>query len=103
MSIIGKSAHGSLPEKGINAAYLLIEFFNEVDLNNDFIDLVNTYLLNDLEGKKIGVDHFDEETGSVTINAGVFKTVEDTFEIELNIRHPNGVSYDEFIKKIKSL
>ena len=52
LSIIGKSAHGSLPEKGINAAYLLIEFFNEVDLNNDFIDLVNTYLLNDLEGKR---------------------------------------------------
>ena len=26
LSIIGKSAHGSLPEKGINAAYLLIEF-----------------------------------------------------------------------------
>lgn len=102
LSIKGKSAHGSLPEKGINAAYLLIEFFNEVDLNNDFIDLVNTYLLNDLEGKKIGVDHFDEETGSVTINAGVFKTIDDIFEIELNIRHPNGVSYDEFIKKIKN-
>ena len=76
--------------------------FNEVDLNNDFIDLVNTYLLNDLEGKKIGVDHFDEETGSVTINAGIFKTLR-IFWGELNIRHPNGVSYGEFIKRLKSL
>lgn len=100
LTITGKSAHGSMPEKGINAAYLLIEFFNEVNLNNDFTNLVNSYLLMDLEGKKIGVDYIDEETGSVTINAGVFKTNKDIFEIELNIRYPNGVSYEEFIKKI---
>lgn len=102
LKITGKSAHGSLPEKGVNAAYLLIEFFNEVGLNNDFIDLVNSYLLNDLEGKKIGVDHTDEETGSVTINAGVFKTNNDIFEIDLNVRYPNGVSYEDFIKKINN-
>lgn len=100
LQITGKSAHGSMPEKGVNAAYLLVEFFNEVDISNDFIDLINSYLLNDLNGKKIGIDHEDEETGNVTINAGVFKTNDDVFEIELNIRYPNGVSYDEFIKKI---
>lgn len=100
LTIVGKSAHGSTPEKGVNAAYLLIDFFNEIDLNNDFIDLVNTYLLHDLEGNKIGVDHKDEETGIVTINAGVFKTIDNVFEVSLNVRYPNGVDFDEFIKKI---
>ena len=50
--------------------------------------------------KKIGVDHYDEEMGGVTINAGVFKLEQNKFEIVLNPRYPNGVDADLFIKKI---
>lgn len=100
LMIVGKSAHGSMPEKGINAAFLLIEFFNQVGLNNEFTDLMNSYLLNDLNGKKIGVDHEDEETGLVTINPGVFETDGNKFVVDLNIRYPNGVDSEEFIKKL---
>ncbi len=100
LQIVGKSAHGSLPHLGVNAAYLLIEFLNEVGVNNEFIDIINTYLLNDLEGNKIGIDYVDEETGHVTINAGVFSSKFNEFKVDLNIRYPNGVDSDDFIKKI---
>ncbi len=100
LEIDGKSAHGSTPEEGVNAAYLLIQFFNESGLTNAFIDAVNAYLLDDPKGEKIGVDHYDEEMGGVTINAGVFKLEQNQFEIVLNPRYPNGVDADLFIKKI---
>lgn len=101
IEIDGKSAHGSTPEEGVNAAFLLIDFFNEVGLTNTFVHAINTYLLNDTEGKKIGIDHYDEEMGGVTVNAGVFNLENNEFEIVLNPRYPNGVNPEIFVKKLK--
>ena len=98
IEIDGKSAHGSTPEEGVNAAFLLIDFFNEVGLTNTFVHAINTYLLNDTEGKKIGIDHYDEEMGGVTVNAGVFNLENNEFEIVLNPRYPNGVNPEIFVK-----
>ncbi|NLN50794.1 MAG: dipeptidase PepV [Acholeplasmataceae bacterium] len=100
LTISGQSAHGSKPEKGVNAAYLLINFLIENETTNEFTDLVNTYLIAGLDGKKMGVDHYDNETGSVTVNAGVFNLVDDVYEIVLNIRYPNGVDPEDFIKRL---
>lgn len=101
LSIDGKSAHGSTPEEGINAAYLMVHFFNEVGITNAFVDAINTYLLDDPKGVKIGIDYHDEEMGPVTLNAGVFILEKEAFEIILNPRYPNGVDSDEFVRKIK--
>ncbi|MDD2575422.1 MAG: dipeptidase PepV, partial [Acholeplasmataceae bacterium] len=101
LMIEGKSAHGSTPSEGVNAAFLMVDFFNEVGLNNQFIDLINLYLLDDYDGVKIGVDHNDEETGKVTINAGVFNYDNGIYEITLNPRYPNGVEADDFINRFK--
>lgn len=102
LEIEGKSAHGATPELGINAAFLMVEFFNEIGLMNNFIDLINTYLLNDTLGRKIGVDFTDEETGSLTINSGLFNFDNDKFEITINPRYPNNVESEELIKKMVS-
>ncbi|HHT39408.1 MAG: dipeptidase PepV [Acholeplasmatales bacterium] len=103
LSIEGKSAHGATPQLGLNAAYIMIEFFKEIDLNNGFIDLIDTYLLNDSYGKKMGVDFKDQETGSLTINAGLFNYDEKGFEIIINPRYPNNVDSEELIKKMIAL
>ncbi len=100
LEIEGKSAHGATPELGVNAAFLMVEFFNEIGLMNNFIDLINTYLLNDTTGKKIGVDYFDEETGALTVNSGLFSYDKNKFEIVINPRYPNNVNGEELIKKM---
>ncbi len=102
LSVDGVSAHGSTPELGTNAAYLLIKYFNEQQITNDFIDLINMYILDDLEGKKMGIDHHDEETGKVSINAGVIHYEAGDYQITLNIRYPNGVNSEELIKRMTS-
>lgn len=102
LEIDGKSAHGSTPDEGINAAYLMVHFFNQVGLNNAFIDAINTYLLDDTKGVKIGVDYMDKEMGPVTVNAGVFKLDNQQFEITLNPRYPNGVDPERFIQRFQT-
>lgn len=102
LEVDGKSAHGSTPDEGVNAAYLLVHFFNEVGINNAFVDAINTYLLDDTKGVKIGVDYMDKEMGPVTVNAGVFKLDNKQFEITLNPRYPNGVDPERFIKRFET-
>ncbi|MCU0104814.1 dipeptidase PepV [Acholeplasma vituli] len=102
LEIDGKSAHGSTPDEGVNAAYLMVHFFNEVGITNAFIDAINTYLLDDTKGVKIGVDYLDKEMGPVTVNAGVFKLENNQFEIILNPRYPNGVDPESFIKRFET-
>lgn len=102
LEIDGKSAHGSTPDEGVNAAYLLVHFFNEVGITNAFVDAINTYLLDDTKGVKIGVDFLDKEMGPVTVNAGVFKLDKDQFEIIINPRYPNGVDPERFIKRFET-
>lgn len=102
LEIDGKSAHGSTPDEGVNAAYLMVHFFNQVGLNNAFIDAINTYLLDDTRGVKIGVDYMDKEMGPVTVNAGVFKLDNQQFEIILNPRYPNGVDPERFIQRFQT-
>lgn len=102
LSVDGKSAHGSTPENGVNAAFLMIKFFNEIKMTNSFIDLVNMYLLDDPFGQKIGVDYNDPETGKVTINAGVFELKQGKFRITLNPRYPNNVEPNIFSNKLES-
>lgn len=102
LEIDGKSAHGSTPDEGVNAAYLMVHFFNQVGLNNAFIDAINTYLLDDTKGVKIGVDYMDKEMGPVTVNAGVFKLDNQQFEITLNPRYPNGVDPERFIQRFQT-
>ncbi len=102
LEIDGKSAHGSTPDEGVNAAYLLVHFFNEVGITNAFVDAINTYLLDDTKGVKIGVDYLDKEMGPVTVNAGVFKLDNHQFEIILNPRYPNGVDPERFIKRFET-
>lgn len=103
LSVEGKSAHGSTPQEGVNAAFLMVKFLNEIKLSNAFIDLINMYLLDDPFGRKMGVDYHDEETGHVTINAGLFEFKDNQFMITLNPRYPNNVDSDIFINKLEGV
>lgn len=97
----GKSAHGSTPEQGHNAIYRLFEYFIHVGLKNELIDLMHTYFLGDVHGKKLGVDHHDPEMGHLTVNLGVIDFKEDQLEITLNIRYPHGVDYDVLVSSLQ--
>ncbi|WP_035357149.1 dipeptidase PepV [Acholeplasma granularum] len=95
LEAFGKSAHGSLPQDGLNALSILFEGLKESGVNNEFVSFVNKYLTFDNFGHKLGVAYKDKEMGDLTINFGLATTAANHFEIVLNLRYPNGVNYVE--------
>ncbi len=95
LSVNGKSAHGSLPHDGVNALHLLFKGLNSLGIHNDLTKYVDTYLVDDLYGKKYGVAYHDEEMGDLTVNWGTLRSKDGQFEIVLNLRYPNGVNYEK--------
>ena len=70
LTVFGKSAHGSLPHLGKNAIDRLFEFLSSMEIDSKMIDMYQTLLLNDWEGKKLGVAYTDKEMGPLTNNIG---------------------------------
>ncbi|TNF07363.1 MAG: dipeptidase PepV [Bacillota bacterium] len=101
IKVVGKSAHGSTPEYGENAIDRLFEFFIEQKVDLSLVKLVENLLLNDHRGKKLGVAYHDDEMDDLTNNFGVITAKDGKYQIQLNLRYPNGVNFDDVMKKIQ--
>ncbi|MFP4178012.1 MAG: dipeptidase PepV [Acholeplasmataceae bacterium] len=102
LSVSGKSAHGSTPEKGDNAIDRMFAFLFEAKVESRLVELVRTYLYQDYYGKKLSIDHVDQEMGALTNNFGVIKTEDNRYSISLNLRYPRGVIFADVIEAIRS-
>lgn len=93
VTVIGKSAHGSTPEEGVNGATYLAKFLSQFAFDGAakaYLDLAGQVLLEDHDGQKLGVAIYDEQMGALSMNAGVFKFDETSSDntIALNFRYP---------------
>lgn len=106
LHVVGKAAHGSTPEVGVNAATYLAVFLDSLKLTGDakeFITVSAEILHEDPEGEKLGVAASDEIMGELSSNAGVFKFENGQGgEITVNMRYPKGTGEDEIAKKISN-
>ena len=96
VTVIGKSAHGSTPELGINGATLLAKFLNQFTFAGTaeaFLKIAGLTLHEDFDAKKLGLAFVDEKMGALSMNAGVFNfdqlATDNT--IALNFRYPKGI------------
>lgn len=97
----GVSAHGSMPEKGLNAISQLIYFLNYLDLeigdSTSFIRFYSNYIGMTTDGSGLKVN-ISDEYGKLIFNVGVINLDSEKGSITVNIRYPiskNG-------KKVKS-
>ena len=71
---VGRSAHGSTPHLGVNAAILLLNAVKENEFGGEFQQLME-FLLKEIgtetNGESLGVHYVDEETGETTVNLGI--------------------------------
>ncbi len=100
VKVVGKSAHGSTPQFGENAIDRLFEFLIETNVSSQLVSLVKNQLIHDHLGKKLGVAYHDHEMGDLTNNFGVIIAEKGTYQIHLNLRYPNGVSFDEVVSTL---
>lgn len=87
-SASGKSAHASTPEKGENAISGLMEQLAADGLDSPLIEFYRRHIAHDYTGEKMGCCFADEQSGRLTLNAGMIRTVGDMAELSIDIRYP---------------
>lgn len=106
LTLNGKSAHAAGPAEGINAALHLAHFLILLDLDLDaknFLNVIENYLWQDTEGKKIGISHQDQELGDTTLNTA-FITLEDgQAKLGLNWRYPASLNFNQAWSHLQDL
>lgn len=105
IKLIGKSAHGSTPENGLNGATYLALFLSNYSFGEDakaFLNVAANYLHENHEGKKLGIDHDDELMGHLSSNFGIFEFTKDQGgEILANMRYPQGTDEETILSQFK--
>jgi succinyl-diaminopimelate desuccinylase len=95
VSVKGKSAHGSTPEKGENAITYLLDLlyshFNGESCIYKFLDWYEKTLAFKYNGENFGCEFEDELSGKLNLNVGVIKLVGEEIILSINIRYP--ISY----------
>jgi succinyl-diaminopimelate desuccinylase len=96
----GVSAHGSTPDKGVNAISILMEFLGMLDIPNDsvrgFIDFYNRHIGFDVHGDGLGVGLSDVPSGKLIMNVGKIAMDRDAAILTINVRYPVTRSSEDF-------
>jgi succinyl-diaminopimelate desuccinylase len=96
----GVSAHGSTPEKGVNAISILFDFLGTLDISNEsvrrFIDFCNRHIGFDTNGDGLGVGLSDGPSGKLILNVGKISMDRDAAILSVNVRYPVTLTSGDF-------
>lgn len=96
----GRSAHGSTPERGENAACALVrELVARSVVADGALEEVERLLCRDLTGAALGIDVADETFGHTSVNLGVLSVADGCATIELDVRFGTGISSAEVVSR----
>jgi succinyl-diaminopimelate desuccinylase len=101
---IGKPAHASTPQLGINAIGAMLEFLNYLDLEEDWknaIGILYNKLGKDYRGEGLGISGRNGISGELTCNLGVLSFEDDCLKAVINIRYPIFYNSDMMTFQIK--
>lgn len=98
---VGRSAHGSTPERGENAVMRLFDFLGaSLDEDSDamnFIRFCNRHIGFETDGRSFGCALEDDFSGKLSFNAGVARIGEGRAALSLNLRYPVTRTYGEMM------
>ncbi len=101
----GKMSHSAHPESGINAiSQLIIILYNIFDSYSISIPLLDFFTKNiniDFNGKLLNISYSDF-SGKLTLNVSNFKYVNNTFNINLNLRLPSSMETNIVLNQINN-
>jgi succinyl-diaminopimelate desuccinylase len=95
---IGKAAHASTPEIGVNAISILLDFLGQLEFSpvslQQAIQILANQVANDTDGRGLGVKCSDH-TGELTNNIGIISYASGFFSLKMNIRCPITITPEE--------
>lgn len=84
----GRAAHASTPEQGENAISALMARLAAAGVESPLVEFYNRHIGYDLHGERMGCAFSDEQSGKLTLNAGLLRVVDDRVVLTLDIRNP---------------
>ena len=105
ITALGKSAHSSKPQEGVNAIPYLADLLSHTRWPNNgagtLVNFINDNIGLGLEGKKFGkVAYTDDFMGPMTVSPTVIKHNKSNIELNINIRRPRGKSEQQLRNEI---
>ncbi len=106
ITALGKSAHSSKPEQGVNAITHIADLLSFQQWPNNaggaLVNFINDNLGTNLYGENFGdIAYQDDFMGKMTVSATVLKQVKNGIELNINIRRPQGKSQGVLSDEIK--
>ncbi len=92
----GKSAHGSTPEKGVNAIRPMLEYFS---VRNETIKAVIADLFDD----RCGLTKLHDDTGYLTLSPNMVKYRKGELQVVCDIRYPATIPVEQVHEKLAEL
>ena len=103
LSMSGKAAHGSTPEKGSNAVVALAKFLVSLPMHGKITEKLSWLVekFEDYHGKGINLGLTDDVSGPLTLNLGEFSMKDgQAWQIGVNIRYPVTTAYDTVTSRL---
>ena len=101
----GVSAHGAMPEKGLNAISIMMEALIGMEFEDrglqDFVEFYCEKIGFNYHGEKIGCNLEDEPSGKLNFNVGIIKVTPEDLSLTINIRHPITFNKEDIYNGIK--
>jgi succinyl-diaminopimelate desuccinylase len=101
----GVSAHGSTPEKGVNAISHVLNFVNLLDIQlgdlSGFIRFFERTIGLDYNGERAGCEFEDADSGKLTYNVGNIDLTPESVELVINARYPITTPFESVESGIK--
>lgn len=102
VTTVGKAAHGSTPDEGVNATHTVLKLLHALYPDNATVDFLYNKVC-DTTGKAWGVALHDQESGNLTCNLGVLRTASDgTLTATIDIRFPVTFKCDDMYKLLRA-
>ena len=105
ITALGKSAHSSKPQEGVNAIPYLADLLSHTRWPNNgagtLVNFINDNIGLGLEGEKFGnIAYSDDFMGPMTVSPTVIKQNKGNVELNINIRRPRGKSEQQLRNEI---
>jgi len=106
ITTIGKAAHGSQPDKGVNAAALLLQELLTLPLaaaEHEACRKIYQLFGQEHAGQAAGLAMSDEMSGPLTLNMGVLRLQESALTVDLDLRYPVTADYAPIYQRLAAI
>jgi len=101
INFIGLSAHGSIPEQGINAGMIAISALADFYKEKELLFIKDHY--SDLYGRGVNAYNESVDMGKNSLNVGLVSYNDNTFSMTVNFRHVENVKAEQLMENIKEV